>query len=164
MAGTAADAVKQMKAWHGLKEGKPVDKAIMAPYNKLTKRHLSSKTCAWCRIASLMAQVLSGVKKFYSTSGCKQAVAWYKKKGRWKNRGVTPKPGWEVFYHFKKYDKKKKKWVRPAGPTHSGLVTAVNTKTGYMKVEEGNKKNAVGTRIIKFKSLDVYGFGIPYYK
>lgn len=164
MAGTAADAVKQVKSWHGLKEGPPVDKAIMNPYNKLTKRHLKSKTCPWCRITSLMAQVLSGVKTYYKTSGCKQAVAWYKKKGRWKDRGATPKVGWEVFYHFKKYNKKKKKWVRPAGPTHCGTVTAVNTKTGYMKVEEGNKKNAVGTRIIKFKSLDVLGFGIPYYK
>ena len=48
MAGTANDCRLKFKSWNGLKEGVQVDRAIVKPYNKLTHRHLSSKTTAWC--------------------------------------------------------------------------------------------------------------------
>ena len=61
-------------------------------------------------------------------------------------------------------DKKKKKYVRKSVPGHTGCVIAVNTKKHLMQVEEGNNKNAVRTRTIDYRSLDIMGFCIPYYK
>ena len=165
MAATAAAAVKKIRSWHGdsEKNGR-AQKDIMNPYNKLMGCHKSVKTTAWCAITIVVMLWLIGVKRFCKSAGCTQQMKWYKARKRWKNCGVTPKVGWIVMYHFKKWDKKKKKYVRSSKAGHTGTVIAVNTKTGYMKVEEGNKKDAVGTRIIKYKSADVLGFCIPYYK
>ena len=169
MSGTAADARLLFKSWEGYSEsnGKAF-KYIIKPYNKISGRHLTAKT-PWCQIAVISCLYQSGVpvsksknasQKMYITSGCTQSMNWYKSKKRYKARGVTPKVGWQPFYHFA--DKKGK---RSSKPGHTGMVTSVDTKKkGYMYVIEGNKKNKVGYRFISYKSLDVMGFGIPYYK
>lgn len=165
MAGTANDARLKAKSWAGLVEGPPVDKAIMNPYCKVTGRKgLKSKLVAWCMIMCIMALILSGVpsSKVYKSSGCTQQLKWFKKKKRFKARGVTPKVGWIVFYNFKN--------SKTTISTHAGIVTSVNyKKKGYMYVCEGNKKlkngkDGVGYRHINFKSKYIVGFGIPYYK
>ena len=168
MAGTAAQAIAKVKSWHGLKEGAQADAKIVKPWGKWTgNKKASSKKNPWCQITC--SQCLHSVSVGTSASaGCTQAMKWYKARKRWKANGSTPKAGWQVFYHFKKkkWDKKLKKYVyyRSKYPGHTGVCISVNTKTGYMKVEEGNKQNKVGTRTIKYKSADVLGFGIPPYK
>lgn len=165
MAATASAAVKQIKKWHGDSESNGrAQRDIMSRYNRLMGCHKSVKTTAWCAITIVVMLWLIGVKTFCKSAGCKQQMRWYKKKKRWKDRGVTPQIGWVPMYHFKKWDKKKKKYVRKSVPGHTGCVIAVNTKKHLMQVEEGNNKNAVRTRTIDYRSLDIMGFCIPYYK
>lgn len=156
MAGTAQDARKKFKSWNGYSESNgKAQKYIVNPYNKISGRHLNCKSTAWCQIAVVSCLYQSGVKKYYITSGCLQALNWYKKKKRYKARGVKPQIAWQVFYDFKHTGK----------PTHTGIVTSVDSKKkGYMYVIEGNKSNKVGYRHISYKSKDILGFGLPYYK
>ena len=154
--GTVQDARTLFKSWNGYSESNgKAQKYIMKPYNKISGRSLNVKTTPWCQISVVSCLYQAGVKKYYITSGCTQAMNWYKKKGRFKKRGTTPKVGWQVFYNFKDSSTSKS--------THTGLVTSVNTKTGYMYVIEGNKSNKVGYRHIKYNSKSIVGFGLPYY-
>lgn len=162
MAGGAAACCAKFKSFNNYSErnGK-AQKYIVNPFNKRTGRHLTVKV-PWCQEAAVEAQMQSkSVKKCYLTSGCTQSANWYKKNKRWRKRGVTPKIGDQVFYHFKQKNGKRKN-----KPGHTGICYSVNTKTGYMFVREGNmgSKGRVWYRKIKYKSLDVFGFGVPYYK
>lgn len=152
MPGTAADARNLFRSWRGYSEtnGK-AQTYIVRPWNKWTGRSVSCKTTPWCQIAvsSCLHQVKVTTPK---TSGCTQALAWYKSKKRYLKRGHKPAIGYQVFYNFKGGTK----------PTHTGLVYSVSGK--YMTVYEGNKKNAVGARKILYNSKYVIGFGVPPYK
>lgn len=164
-AGTAEAARLKAKSFVGdtEKNGK-VQKDIMSVYNKLTGRHLNCKTTAWCMIFIVVVLYLCGIpkSKIYTSSGCTQQLAWFKKKKRFRARGATPKVGDIVFYNFKN--------SKTNISTHVGIVTSVNyKKKGYIYVCEGNKKLAngvdgVGYRHISYKSKSIVGFGIPYYK
>lgn len=154
--GTAQDARLLFKSWNGYSESNgKAQKYIMKPYNKISGRSLNVKTTPWCQIAVVSCLYQAGVKKYYITSGCTQAMNWYKKKGRFKKRGTTPQVGWQVFYNFKDSSTSKS--------THTGIVTSVDKKKGYMYVIEGNKSNKVGYRHIKYNSKSIVGFGLPYY-
>ena len=154
--GTVQDARLLFKSWNGYSESNgKAQKYIMKPYNKISGRSLNVKTTPWCQISVVSCLYQAGVKKYYITAGCTQAMNWYKKKGRFKKRGTTPQVGWQVFYNFKDSSTSKS--------THTGLVTSVNKKTGYMYVIEGNKSNKVGYRHIKYNSKNIVGFGLPYY-
>lgn len=160
MAANVTSAVRKIKSWHGYSESNgKAQKYIINPWNKKVGRKVNCKSTPWCAITTASCLLQIGVTKLSTSAGCTQQMQWYKSHKRWKARGVTPKAGWLVFYHFKQKNGK-----RSSKPGHTGLVTSVNAKTGYMVVEEGNKSNAVGTRKIKFKSLDVLGFAVPYYK
>lgn len=157
MSGSALARAK-IKSWNGYSETNGKAQAyIMRPYNKQTGRSLSVKTTPWCQITVVEALVQSGgvaSSNVYKTSGCKQAVAWYKKKKRWKSKGSKPSAGYQVFYDFK----------GKGNPTHTGLVYKVSGS--YMTVYEGNKgkPGKVGPRKIKWSSKYVYGYGVPLYK
>ena len=153
----AVACVKKAKSWNGLKEGAPVDKAIMAAWNKAVHRHAKSRTTPWCQITfvsdAIQTKCLKG--KFYSGAGCTQAMKWYKNKRRFKKRGTKVKVSWQVFYNFKN----PKSTTRS---THTGIVVATNGK--YIIVQEGNHKNKCARRTILYNSKYIVGFGIPYYK
>lgn len=160
-AGTAEAARLEAKKHIGESEANGLaQKNIMAPYNKLTGRHLNVKTTAWCMIFVVMVLILSGVQKakVYKSSGCTQQLRWYKKKKRFKKRGVKPKVGWIVFYNFKNNNQNIS--------THAGIITSVNyKKKGYIYTAEGNIKGGkVAYRHISYTSKNIVGFGIPYYK
>lgn len=160
MAGTSAQAVKKIKSWNGASEANGLaDKWIVKPWGKWTgNTKARAKKTPWCQIT--VCECLHSVKVSTSASaGCTQAMRWYKARKRWKARGAVPKAGWQVFYHFKQKNGKRKKV-----PGHTGLCIAYNSKTGYMTVQEGNKNNKCAKRVIKYNSLDVLGFGIPPYK
>ena len=156
MSGTAQDARKLFKSWNGYSESNgKAQKYIIKPYNKISKRNLNCKTTPWCQSAVVSCLYQSGVKKYYITSGCLQALNWYKSHKRYKARGVKPQVAWQVFYDFKGNGK----------PTHTGIITSVDyKKKGYIYVIEGNKDNKVGYRHINYKSKNILGFGLPYYK
>lgn len=165
MSGGAAACNAKFKSWNNYSEANgKAQKYIINDFNKRTGRHLTVKF-PWCQEAAIEAQLQSNsVKRAYITSGCVQSANWYKKNGRWKNRGAKPAVGDQVFYHFKQKNGKRKN-----KPGHTGVCYSYNAKTGYMFVREGNikrgaKSDRVWYRKIKYNSADVYGFGVPYYK
>lgn len=152
MAGKAADAVKKVTSWLGYSESNgKADKYIIKPWDKWVGRKLTSKT-PWCQITCSSCLHQSSVPTT-KTSGCKQAVAYYKKIKRWKKAGSKPSIGSQIFYDFS--GKRKK-------PTHTGLCVSVSGST--ITVIEGNKSNKVGRRKISYKSKYIYGIGVPKYK
>ena len=154
--GTVKEAVALFKSWKGLNETTThaqTQKKIINPYNKISGRKLDCKTTPWCQIAVVSCLYQAGLKKYYVTAGCKQAVSWYKNKKRWKGKSTKPAVGYQVFYDFK----------GKGNPTHTGLVVAVSGNT--VTVYEGNKSNAVGVRKYNYKTYTKYlvGYGQPYY-
>jgi hypothetical protein len=151
--GTVKTAVAKFKSWKGYSESNgKAQKYIMKPYNKISGRSLNVKTTPWCQIAVVSCLYQAGLKKYYVTAGCKQAVSWYKNKKRWKSKSTKPQVGWQIFYDFK----------GKGNPTHTGIVTAVSGNT--VTVYEGNKSNAVGARKFNYKTYKyIYGYGQPYY-
>lgn len=154
--GTVKTATSLFKSWKGLNETTKhaqTQKKIINPYNKISGRHLDCKTTPWCQIAVVSCLYQAGLKKYYVTAGCKQAMNWFKKKKRWKSKSTKPSVGWQVFYDFK----------GKGNPTHTGLVVAVSGNK--VTVYEGNKSNAVGARTFNYKSYAKYlvGWGLPYY-
>lgn len=156
MAGGCAKAVAKAKSWNGLKEGAPVDKAIISAWNKKMHMHAKSKSTPWCEIfvSSCFIQTSCIKGAYYKGAGCTQALNFYKKHKRFKKRGVKPSVGWQVMYNFK--DKSTSK------STHTGLVISVSGK--YMTVQEGNKNNKCARRRIAWSSSSIVGFGLPKYK
>ena len=152
--GTAKAAAAKFKSWNGYSESNgKAQKYIMRPYNKISGRNLNVKTTPWCQIAVVSCLYQAGVKKYYITAGCKQAMNWFKKKKHWKAKSTKPQVGWQVFYDFK----------GKGNPTHTGLVVAVSGNT--VTVYEGNKSNKVGARKFNYKSYAKYlvGWGVPFY-
>ena len=154
--GTVKTATSLFKSWKGLNETTKhaqTQKKIINPYNKISGRHLDCKTTPWCQIAVVSCLYQAGLKKYYVTAGCKQAMNWYKNKKRWKGKSTKPAVGYQVFYDFK----------GKGNPTHTGLVVAVSGN--IVTVYEGNKGNAVGVRKYNYKTYTKYivGYGQPYY-
>ena len=149
--------VSKAKSFLGYSESNgKAQKYIMRPYNKLTGRSLNVKTCPWCQIFIVSCEYQSASVKagYCKSSGCLQALNWYKKKKRYKKRGVTPSLAWQVFYDFKGKGK----------PTHTGLIVKVNKSKKTITVIEGNKSNKVAYRSISISSKYILGYGLPYYK
>ena len=149
--------ISKAKSFLGASESNGKAQAlVMRPYNKLTGRSLNVKTCPWCQIFIVSCEYQSkSVKAGYcKSSGCLQALNWYKKKKRFKKRGVTPSIAWQVFYDFKGKGK----------PTHTGLIVKVNKSKKTITVIEGNKSNKVAYRTISISSKYILGYGLPYYK
>ena len=160
MAGSASDAIRLIRSWNGYSESNgKADRYIVKPWGRWTgNTKVSAKKTPWCQIT--VSECLHKSKVSTSSSaGCTQAMKWYKARKRWKKHGTTPKPGWQVFYHFKQKNGKRK-----SVPGHTGLCISVSTKTGIMKVQEGNHHNSCSVRTIRFKSADILGFGVPPYK
>lgn len=153
---TAAQARIKFKSWNGYSESNgKAQKYIIDPWNKKTGCSAKAKKNPWCAIAVASCLIQIGVKTLSLSAVCKTQMAWYKKKKRFKSRGVTPKVGWIVFYDFK----------GEGYPTHVGMITSVNyKKKGYIYVIEGNKSNKVGYRHISYNSKYILGYGVPYYK
>lgn len=153
----SAKMISKAKSLLGASESNGKAQAlVMRPYNKLTGRSLNVKTCPWCQIFIVSCEYQSkSVKAGYcKSSGCLQALNWYKKKKRFKKRGVTPSVSWQVFYDFKGKGK----------PTHTGLIVKYNKSKKTITVIEGNKSNKVAYRTISISSKYILGYGLPYYK
>ena len=153
----SANMISKAKSFLGASESNGKAQArVLRPYNKLTGRSLNVKTCPWCQIFIVSCEYQSkSVKAGYcKSSGCLQALNWYKKKKRYKKRGVTPSLAWQVLYDFKGKGK----------PTHTGLIVKVNKSKKTITVIEGNKSNKVAYRTISWNSKYILGYGLPYYK
>ena len=148
----AAEAIKKIKSWKGLKEGPAVDKAIINPWNKVMKRNVKSKYTPWCAItvSSCFIQVgKSAVTGYSKSAGCKQQKAYYVKYKRFINKGQRPAAGYVIFLNDCK---------------HEGLVTSTSAN-GTGKYIAGNTSNMVKECSFNWKTAkNVVGYGKPLYK
>ena len=141
---------KKAKSFYNYSESNgKAQKYIIRPWNKWTGRSVNCKVTPWCQI--FVGSVMHQCKATYTkTSGCKQAIDWYKSKKRWKARSAKPKVGYQIFVN---------------GHKHTGLITSVDSKKkGYLIYISGNCNNAVKYSSIKYTSnKKIDGYGIPYY-
>lgn len=84
-----------------------------------------------------------------SAAGCQEAMNYYKAKKQYAARGVTPEPGWQIFFWNADGD-----WV-----VHTGLVEKVEGNTVY--TIEGNASNGVNRRSYGIWSGRIAGYGCP---
>lgn len=159
MATSVQKSVAKVKSFDGASEKNGrAQKEIGNPYSKCVGYKFNVKTHAWCQAMTVAADYITKtVRKFTTTAGCRQALAWYKKNKSYYKKGATPKVGDQPFYDFKR--KKARK------PTHTGRVISVNTKKHTCTVEEGNVRNATRTRTFNYLTYSyLLGFGRPLYK
>lgn len=153
---TREQAVAQAKAWHGKKESDGSYKEIVDVYNSAAKVK-AKYSIPWC--AEFISAI--GIKigaDFPISTSCGQQINMWKAMGCWiEDDAYVPTPGDVVYYDWDDNGK----GDDTTGHDHTGMVIEVNGST--FKVEEGNKKDAVGTRTMSINGQYIRGFAVPKY-
>lgn len=153
---TREQAVAQAKSWNGLKESDGSFKPIIDIYNSAAKSKISYDT-PWCA-AFISAIGIIIEADFPISSSCGDQIKQWQKKACWvEDDAYTPQPGDIIYYDWDD----KGKGDDTTGHDHVGIVIEVSgTK---FKVEEGNKKDAVGTRSMSVNGKYIRGYAVPKY-
>ena len=98
--GTVNQACNLLKKWRTMpctESNGNADKYIIAPWNRKTGCHATSKKNPWCSItvASCLLQIKAS--KYSLASTCKNQKAYFKKAGRWIPKGKKPRRGDVIF-------------------------------------------------------------------
>lgn len=153
---TREQAVAQAKAWHGKKESDGSYKEIVDVYNSAAKEK-AGYSWPWC--AEFISSI--GIKigaDFPISASCGEQISMWKKKGCWvEDDAYVPTPGDVIYYDWEDNGK----GDDTTGHDHTGMVIEVNGSK--FKVEEGNKKNAVGTRTMSINGQYIRGYAVPKY-
>lgn len=153
---TREQAVAQAKAWHGKKESDGSYKEIVDVYNSAAKEKAKYST-PWC--AEFISAI--GIKigaDFPISTSCGEQIDMWKKKGCWvEDDAYVPTPGDVIYYDWDD----KGKGDDTTGHDHTGMVIEVSGSK--FKVEEGNKKDAVGTRTMSINGQYIRGYAVPKY-
>lgn len=153
---TREQAVAQAKAWHGKKESDGSYKEIVDVYNSAATAKASYST-PWC--AEFISAI--GIKigaDFPISTSCGEQINMWKAMGCWvEDDAYVPTPGDVIYYDWDD----KGKGDDTTGHDHTGMVIEVNGSK--FKVEEGNKKDAVGTRTMSINGQYIRGYAVPKY-
>lgn len=153
---TREQAVAQAKAWHGKKESDGSYKEIIDVYNSAATVKAKYST-PWC--AEYISAI--GIKigaDFPISASCGEQIKMWKKMGCWiEDDAYVPTPGDVIYYDWDD----KGKGDDTTGHDHVGMVIEVSGST--FNVEEGNKKDAVGTRTMSINGRYIRGFAVPKY-
>lgn len=153
---TREQAVAQAKAWHGKKESDGSYKEIVDVYNSAATVKAAYST-PWCAEYISAIGIKIGADFPISTS-CGEQIKMWKAIGCWvEDDAYVPTPGDVIYYDWDD----KGKGDDTTGHDHTGMVIEVNGST--FKVEEGNKKDAVGTRTMSINSQYIRGYAVPKY-
>ena len=143
---TAAQARAKFKSWNGLNETtkyKQTQSKIIIPWRKKVNRpNVTCKNTPWCAIALSSCLMQVGVKTMSYSAGCKQQLAFYKSKKRFKTKGR--KTGDIIFIGTN------------GKPSHIGLITSSKY---YIS---GNCSNSV--KYSKLAGAKIIGYATPFYK
>ena len=153
---TREQAVAQAKAWHGKKESDGSYKEIVDVYNSAATVKAAYST-PWC--AEFISAI--GIKigaDFPISTSCGEQINMWKAMGCWvEDDAYVPTPGDVIYYDWDD----KGKGDDTTGHDHTGMVIEVNGSK--FKVEEGNKKDAVGTRTMSINGQYIRGYAVPKY-
>lgn len=163
-------AVSLIQSWHGLNEKDGSHQKIIDIYNRASPLPRGTKmqsTWAWCAATWSAVGIELGYEDIWPIEmSCTNLIRIAKKLGIWvEDDSYIPSPGDAILYDWDDNGK-----VDCSGaPDHIGMVTYVNTSTGYMTVEEGNMRDKkdgvdkVGTRTVALNGRYIRGFITPKY-
>lgn len=161
--------VDLINSWIGKKESDGSYKEIIDIYNTLPASELPRGTrmlysWAWCACTwSALAVKLGYTAIMPIEISCYYLIERAKKMGIWvENDAYVPSPGDAILYDWAdgaNYGSTD----NTAAPDHVGTVVSVNKAAGTFTVVEGNKSNAVGTRVMAVNGRYIRGFICPKY-
>lgn len=106
---------------------------------------------SWC--SNECGYIENGIIPKYSY--CPTGADWFKQRGQWAERDITPEPGMIIFFD----------WASRGGPDgvtdHTGIVEKV--ENGRVYTIEGNSGNACREKSYPIGWYEIYGYGIPQY-
>ena len=160
--------VESLTMMIGIHEGSAEHKMIINKFNAsgLCTRYKMTANDAWCATAVSFAFIVnklagkpgSGALCQFVECSCAKMVELGKKQGIFvENDAYVPKIGDVIFYDWQDSGVGDNK----GNPDHVGLVMSVTGNV--IKVVEGNKNDAIGTRQIKVNAKTIRGFITPKY-
>ena len=106
---------------------------------------------SWC--ANECGYIENGIIPKYAY--CPTGADWFKDRGQWAERDITPEPGMIIFFDWARGG-------RQDGETdHTGIVEKV--ENGRVYTIEGNSGNACRERSYPLGWYEIYGYGVPQY-
>jgi len=106
---------------------------------------------SWC--SNECGYIENGIIPKYSY--CPTGADWFKQRGQWAERDITPEPGMIIFFD----------WASRGGQDgvtdHTGIVEKV--EDGRVYTIEGNSGNACREKSYPIGWYEIYGYGIPQY-
>ena len=163
---TAMEFVKQAQSWVGLNETDGGHKQIIDIYNKNRWRGCRFKmkyTGEWCAAFVTACAVKTKATGIVPIDcHCNHIIDKAKKKGIWiEDESTAPKPGDLVLYDWQD---KNPKANDKAPADHIGIVEKVDHLTKTFIVIEGNYKQQVKRRTLKFNAKYLRGFVRPKFR
>lgn len=147
--------INQAKSWLGCKESDGSFKEIIDVYNQAARAlglYIMSYNDPWCAaFVTACAWKCNMTNIIAPSASCDAMIAWYKKRGEWKERGYFPQTGDIIFYD----------WDSNGTSDHVGIVTEING--AVMKIIEGNCSDSVAYRHISTSYTFIKGYGVPSY-
>ena len=106
---------------------------------------------SWC--ANECGYIENGIIPKYAY--CPTGAQWFKDRGQWAERDITPEPGMIIFFDWARGG-------RQDGETdHTGIVEKI--ENGRVYTIEGNSGNACREKSYPIGWYEIYGYGIPQY-
>ena len=106
---------------------------------------------SWC--SNECGYIDNGIIPKYSY--CPTGADWFKQRGQWAERDITPEPGMIIFFD----------WASRGGQDgvtdHTGIVEKV--EDGRVYTIEGNSGNACREKSYPIGWYEIYGYGVPSY-
>ena len=154
--------VRMAESWIGTKEREAGHKDILSIYNThtpLAQGYEVTEEDNWCAAFGSAVAIQCSMTDIIPTEcGCQRQIDLFKTMGCWiEEDAYTPLPGDYIFYCWTD-----KGFGDSTGwSSHVGIVAG--TAGGYIKVIEGNYKDAVAIRYIPIDGAGIRGFGVPDY-
>ena len=154
--------VAQAIAWRGRNEADGSHKQIIDIYNShrpLARNYTVQYTDSWCATFVSACAINVGITNIVPTEcGCGQMVELFKQLGEWdENDARVPRVGDVIFYDWDDSGS----GDNTGWPDHVGIVAKVSGST--ITTIEGNKDDAVSTRVLQVNSRYIRGYGVPRY-
>ena len=154
--------VKTAESYLGCREDDGSHRQIIDLYNShepLAIGYEVQYTDSWCTAFVSAVAISCELTDIIPTEcGCQRQIELFQSLGRWEESdSAIPLPGDLIYYDWNMEDKGEcTGWA-----DHVGIV--VGTKWPFIKVIEGNRKDAVGYHYVRLNDVQIRGFAKPDY-